>query len=235
MRNKKLIRIIQLVIFLLVVGYLSKIIYQFVTSFTEGNKVSNKPNKEYISLFSREYRNQIHAHNNYSSKVRYDISSFDFDKKYSIVIFKLPLSSDFALNKTIVENNADLQDPKEDVYLNVGQEKFDLKYKSGNPGLVSEIFVALEGGQFDTVIKNDSIASYSFSFNKLSLKYLPDQKADVYANSYNQDLIKENQIPANLLFLKKSKFVYVFIMASSNVKFPIDRSLIYQLITGKRL
>ncbi|HWW37904.1 hypothetical protein [Pedobacter sp.] len=228
MKNKKLIIVTQLIILVLVVCYLSKIAYQFFISFQEKNKVTDTPNKEYINLFSEKYYSRIHSHNTYMSNVRGNISTFDFDNKYTIVIFKLEAAD--TLKEPIVDFKNNVPSPVGDVYLDIGQERFDLKYKAGNPGVVSNIFLNLEGDQPTLQVKKENIYSYYLNFFKFSLKYKNEGKPDIYANMNDSQIEKNGSLAANLLFLKKGKFIYVFLMAAKDFQGILEKESIYQLI-----
>jgi hypothetical protein len=104
MKNKKIRKIVRLIVYILLGVFMINAIYA-IYSLTNASEedlpMTQEFPPEYLNLFTPESKNDLKLEISYPSKVRNTISTFEYKKKYSIILYKLDATMNIALNNLI--------------------------------------------------------------------------------------------------------------------------------------
>jgi hypothetical protein len=177
------------------------IVYKMISNWPV---LSNTPIKEYNSLFTKEALNKLKIFENIISKNRPAISSYIYDKTYSITVTKVDLTKSSTLVNMIDYRNGISNKFLNAVYTDL-PSTFDLSINTDKPTNVSTIHFKSDGDTIKLVVKTDSIYCYYYKFKTFSITY----------NNEVYDIVgiaDESNTPASLAFVKKNNELYVILM-----------------------
>ena len=94
---------------------------------------------------------------------------------------------------------------------------------------LEEIILSLSGDLLQTVSKTDSLISYHLLCKNLSIKY-DGSPVDLLLQS-KSNILKTTRLPLDVLFLKRNKSVFLFIMAGNGEKVSISPEYLNKIVT----
>lgn len=183
---------------------------------------------EYLNLFKKNEKLIFQI--TVKSKTRNLISQFQYDKKYSINVYRLDILSNSNLNEIINESHLDdhityhltynLLDPF---------DKYEILYKSGVQGMASKIYLNLSGDQTQLILKNDSIAYYYSKLESFSIKYKLNDPQDFFGSIKDEN--STQRFPIEIMFIKRNGKLYLILMSPENLSERLIPGTLMSLIS----
>ena len=188
---------------------------------------------DYKFLFSKTKSDAIEPDFARFSRVSFPISTFNYIKEYDsykIIIYKFVTKD---ANKLL--SNIDLSDQNtsidgktyklikltEDIDAN---SSFDSKIQR-----IHHISIALNGNYIRNTIKTDSLLGYNAQINNMGIKF--NNNTDPNICFFSNNLLKK--VSVQILFYRKTNFLYVMLLTSSNVNDIANANLLLNLIDKK--
>ncbi|SRR5260221_131404 len=174
--------------------------------------VSSAP-PEYLNLFKKN--NKLIFQITVKSKTRNLISQFQYDKKYSINVYRLDILSNSNLNEIIKESHLNDHITYQLSYNLLDRfDQYELLYKSGVQGMASKIYLNLSGDQTQLVLKNDSVAYYYSRLKSFSIKYKLNDPQDFFGSIKDEN--SNQRFPIEIMFIKHNGKIYLILMSLEN-------------------
>jgi len=185
---------------------------------------------DYINIFPSTTKKKLEPFGVYVSKLRNDISFFNYDNKYNLVVYKIDLLKDKPLNKVITCRQGTVSMSENEVYIIARGDKFDLKFLTGKSKPVENIIMTIDGITIENSVKSDTLAYYYLNHSGFSLQYINDRPIDIVAGPNKHSILQ-----TSLLFLKRTNAIYMFILSPKIDNLTFDKLLLYKLCTGDSL
>lgn len=187
----------------------------------------------YKFLFSKTKSDAIESDFAHFSKVSFPTSTFNYKNEYDsykIIIYKFATRNadkllsniDLANQNTTINGKAyKLIKLTEDIDAN---SSFDSKIQR-----IYHISIALNGSDTKNTIRTDSVLGYNTKINNIGIKFNnnPDPNICFFSNHFFK------KIPVQILFYKKTNFLYLILLASSSAKDIENTHLLLSLIDKK--
>lgn len=232
MKTKK---IIYWIIGLVICFFVVKAIVQIIISFNESDFYSEDLKKEYMNLFSENNQDSLSVVWNYNSKVRNQISLFDYgnQKKYCITVYKIPIAKDFSLNEINIEKAHKETLSAGNIYTTINEGLlFELNYVSGSPPQAKSINFSYSGDSLEDIVENDSIKYYSLNAESFSIRYNKENVVDIFGKAED---FWNKRLALNVLFLKRNNSLYLLLMTVNHNTDILPSDLLYNLIVGTKM
>jgi|GEM_PF-1752150 len=229
----KIRKLVNWFIVLIVCFFVVKKIVQVIISFNEDDFYSESLINEYKNLFPKNEKDKLTVVWNYNSKVRNQISLFDYgsDKKYSITVYKIPMDFKFSLKQIKVEKSKEEKMSSGSIYNKINEGLlFEINYISGKPVEAKTIKFTYSGDTLRNIVENDSIKAYNLNFETFSIKYNNEKTVDIYGETSK---FWNKSLAMNIIFLKRNDALYLLIMTINNNNDILPPDLLYNLITEK--
>lgn len=184
---------------------------------------------EYRNLFPVKARLKLSNVWNYNSTIRNQFSLFDYekDKKYCILIYKIPVEMNFSLKNIYVQNDNNLKGSGGYIVINENYTEFN--YKIEGPNTANNIKLFYLNGIFKLINSNDSIVSYYYFGKRIALTLNDENKPDIYGGVKNNHI----NLPFNITFIRKKQKVYLIIMTVNNLESSFDPSELNNILYGQ--
>ncbi|MDY0904263.1 hypothetical protein [Pedobacter sp. CFBP9032] len=188
---------------------------------------------DYKFLFSKTKSDAIEPDFARFSRVSFPISTFNYTKgydSYKIIIYKFvtkdanKLLSSINLtdqNTSINGKTYKLIKLTEDIDAN---SSFDSKIQR-----IHHISIALNGNYIRNTIKTDSLLGYNVQINNMGIKF--NNNTDPNICFFSNHLFKK--VPIQILFYRKTNFLYLLLLTSANAKDIANANLLLNLIDKK--
>ena len=183
---------------------------------------------KYTGLFFGQTSNNLELSGTYLSKNRNPISNYDVNKKYDLVVYQIDLANDVPLNTILATKAEQINHSSYNAYNVINESLFEIKCKEGKPMQADRLFLKYEGESLDKIIMGDSVAYYNLSLKKLSLQYQEDE-VDLLLEAKEKWWTRD-RIPLSVLFLKRQRAVYLFLLSPEDKSTTMDKELLYRLI-----
>ena len=106
---------------------------------------------------------------------------------------------------------------------------FHFDCKGGKVHSVKNVHLAMWGKSISEYIKSDSIIGYRLLCKNMSLTYDSENAVDIFLEGTEEFLGITETIPLNLLFRKRGKDLYLFILSRVDLKADIPQDLLINL------
>lgn len=193
----------------------------FYTIIDENIMVSESVHPEYEELFNPKVIEKLKLIITTSSKYRGITSSYVYDQKYNIFVFKVQLSNN-NLQKLVSYQNESTYKSMNAFYEELPSFNFNMSLKAGEIPIVSHVYFKHFGDSIKTVIRNENLLCYYFKFRTFSINY-NDEPYDIIAKA-------DKNIPASILFYKKNNVLYVILLTVAMGKEEFQPDLLYNMI-----
>ena len=232
--NKKLFLKVSGIIF--ICWLILKIVLGYKESFEALEKslpITYSLPSEFLNLFSNKTIGKVKVIGVNNSKERSSIPIILFDSKYHILMYKIDLS-----NECSIQNLFKIQNKRSDfslghVYLNTTKDLiYQFNYKAEKVKAVNQIILTLSGDSLLQSVKNDSILNFHLECKNLSIKYEENDPIDIMISGNKNIFGITKTFPADFLFLKRRKNIYIFIMTPIDIKSKIPTGLLYNVVNG---
>jgi len=220
-KTKKIIRLALIGAGIFTLINISLIIYTMVDDGATSSKTSLD---EYNNLFNKESYNKLQILATVKSRNRMPISTYVFDGKYNICVFKVTLLNNSKLSDIIHYENETSSKSLNATYADLPSFNFNMSIKAGKSVSVSILHFKSSGGTIKSVVSNDSLACYFYKFHTFSINY-NNEPYDIIANA------KDSNIPANVAFIKKGKILYIVLMTIARENGEMQPNQLYNLLT----
>ena len=178
---------------------------------------------EYNDLFIKDAQSKLHLIGTEKSRNREIISSYRYDKRFGIFVFKVILSDFSSLKKIISYRNESSHRPWFGLYTPLGGYQYDMNMYAGKSVPVYSVTFQTSGDSIKPIAKNDSFYCYYYKFNTFSIHY-NNRPYDIVAKSNRSD------IPASILFKKKGDFLYIILMTVEEGEEKMQPDLLYNIV-----
>ena len=188
---------------------------------------------DYKFLFSKTKSDAIEPDFAHFSRVSFPISTFNYTNEhdsYKIIIYKFATKDankllsniDLADQNTSIDGKAyKLIKLTEDIDAN---SSFDSKIQR-----IHHISISLNGTPVKNTIKTDSLIGYNTEINNLGIKF--NNNTDPNICFFSNHLFKK--VPVQILFYRKTNFLYLILLTSSSAKNIANANLLLNLIDKK--
>lgn len=202
-------------------------LYEFATfiyAWINDHETSSKiPLAEYNNLFNQDAQGKLQILATVISRNRKPVSTYVYDKRYNICVFKVILLKDSDLKSIINYQNETSNKSLNAVYSNLPSFNFGMSIRIGKSVTVTTVHFRFNGDSIKLVAKNDSLNCYYYKFSSFSINY-NDEPYDIVAKA------DRPSIPASLIFKKKGKVLYVILMSVAEGREVMRPDLLYNII-----
>ena len=215
-----------LITFIIVIVYLAIAIYlNFKNSIYNPITTFSAP-LDYVNLFNNDARKKLVLKVNYVIKGRNPIALFDYEKKYSVLVYKLDASKDISLKNLV----------KQDIHDNGGigsgfttlkTENLQISYTWDSIPLIDEAIITFYGKYLATSFKNDKIISTSAYLKKFYLKYGKKKSLDIFIEKRESNSI---DLPTEIMTIKNGRSLYFVFAFGKEENTKIGPSLVLDLV-----
>ncbi len=215
------------ILFLIFLGFLIIIIYSFIHILNknlndaaklneiDGTSFSNKLPNDYSQIV-KNYQN-ISFEGTLTSKTREPISGFIYQKKFILMLYRLPVNGSQSVNKIVKEQFVASNIPdgvgyyvfSAEHWMHDYQEPFSIEYKPGKPEKTDSIFLNVLGNNTIIIKKNDSVATYSSQLNNFSIRYGVNKDFDFYGKLKPGVTVND---PVKVEFRKYQNSIYLILI-----------------------
>lgn len=227
--------------FLLIIGSLAVLVYILIKTistiiathraFDEDLPATYILSSEDSSLIREKFRNKISTNVIHRSKVREPISMLFFDQNYHLIIYKINLTEIKSLQEII---HTEIKAANRSVgypYSVYGDNIFfNFQTKAGLTHPVSKIYLTLSGDSLKIIAKNDSVMAYHLRCKNFSLRYGENNPVDIFVKGKEGSLGRTPVIPMDILFLRRQKNVFLFVLTPRNDDYDVPAELLYRII-----
>jgi hypothetical protein len=224
--------LIIVVVIIAVVGWFIYYIAGLVTKMNiDGKKdavktVSYAP-EEYLKLFRKDDR--LSLDNTAISNTRNPISTFFYDQKFCINIYKIANLNNLPLTEIMVETNVDQHMTYHFTFHVLDRvDNNNIEYKSGTQDKISKIYLNLFGDQIQTIKKNDTLAYYYSNIRNFFIKYQLQGVQDFWGSV--NDNHSWRKFPIEIIFLKHHESLYLILMTAKNENIVLIPGTLLRLI-----
>jgi hypothetical protein len=199
----------------------STLIYTMVRS---GFDTSKNTLPEYNALFAPNALPKLKVLSTYKSNIRQATSSYIYDDKFNVFVYKIILSKEVSLKNLISCKNEGLS-IFQDLNITSGLPSlgFQMKINSWQTSKVSSIELVSAGDSIQSIIMNDSLFCYYLKFKKFAIGY----------NNSAYDIVgyaDKLGVPISLAFIEKKNFVYGVLMSKAEDSANMQPDLLYSII-----
>jgi hypothetical protein len=192
--------------------------------------------EEYLNLFTKEALNNIKVNSVRNSKVRSPVASIDYKKKFVIYIYKINMvRSDVKIDTMLHQEIKNLNElPSGPIYNGIEDiPTYGFQYKADAEKEISNnIYLTFSGDSLKRFVKNDNIVGFYLLLNNFSARYSKDDLADVLIGVDEEAKnIRKRNIPIDILFVKKSKTLYLLTLLPINRNDNINYDELYNTIS----
>jgi len=205
---------------LFMVYEVSRLIYTMIDDDETSSKV---PLTEYENLFNKDAQGKLNILATVKSKNRQAVSTYVYDKKYNLCVFKVILSKNLELTRIIDYKNESSSKSLNAAYEGLPCFNFDMSIKAGKSVPVSSIHFKSNGDSIKYIARNDSLVCFYYKFKSFSINY-NDEPYDIIATA------DQSNIPADILFKKRGKVLYIIIMTIAEGKEEMQANKLYTII-----
>lgn len=194
--------------------------------FFRSPKISVKEgmSNEYLNLFNTQKRKEISIHYSYDTKVNFPISSMHYKTAYIMMMGKW-IIGDKSLKDFIKESIDDNGLKMDKVNSECNGGSFILRQSIEDSLLrINHAYFPFFGSGFKTIVKNDSVAYYKGNFESFGISVLEKESLDILVK------VKDEPLPVNILFLKRNKSLYFFVLTVYDPETKLPENLLYDLI-----
>jgi hypothetical protein len=184
---------------------------------------SKTPLTEYNNLFTNKAQGKLQILVTAKSRSRPPVSTYVYDNRFNICVFKVMLTNNSTLRKTINYKNATSYSNLFVVNGGLPSTNFDMKINEGRVDKVSIVDFKFDGDSIKSIVNNDSTRCYYCKFETFSISY----------NNGSYDILAkadQSTIPASVLFIKKKDSLYIIIMSVAEGKEEMRPDLLISLI-----
>jgi len=186
-----------------------------------------------LDLISPRYRSLVAANKIYQFTDRNPIALLYFDKIYNLIAYKIDLNVEKSMQEIL---NIEVKEEKEppDITFNVIDDDLYFRFlkKTGASRPVSSIYLSLAGDSIRNTILNDSTICYHLICSNLSVRFGQYEPVDIFVEGKKRLLGIQNDIPMDLMFLKRQGAVYQLLMTPHDRKGLIAPDLLYHIVEG---
>lgn len=235
MKHKNIIKLVCGLLLLIVAMLVFRTCSKVYLAVSESG-ISNIAEKDNVNIFLDKYKSNLNHLMTYTSKVRPSTSVFNFNEKYDVVVFKLPLSKRDRFNLSeIISLKLQKSNRSSGAYHVLNQRNFKLANRYEKQPEILKIFLKFNGIKLKTIVSNDTVVSYSGNFEDFSLEYKLDGICDIYAEKGSEGAIDpfKTDIPVNLLFYRKGNFIYFVILSTLDPNGNLKDDVLYNLVVEK--
>lgn len=228
-------KILKKVSLVITIAGITFVVFKIVYSIsTLGNDVQPSTTMvvEYKQLFPQRYRDSLKNIWNYNSKNRSQISLFEIElqKKFDLTVYKLPTSSYFLIKNVSVIPTKDIGTS---VILGVREivnegMLFEVTYGMKKPQDANSMYFKYNGRDLKTVIKNDSVFSFSVDFQYFSIIYNNSTNVDIDGATHKNI----GRIPMDVMILRRNGSFYLLLLTQDNDSENLAPDLLYKLISN---
>jgi len=217
-KKKRIGLIIAVCLFPLIM--VSSLIYTLIDDQLKTSKI---PLTEYNNLFTDDAQGKLQILATVKGRNRPPVSTYIYDKRFNICVFKVILTNNSTLGKIINYKNGTSSSNLFVANGGLPCFNFDMKINEGRIANVSTINFKSDGDYIKSILNNDSLRCYYYRFETFSISY---------NNGFYDILAKADQstIPASVMFMKKGKFLYIIIMSIAEGKEEMQPDLLYSLV-----
>jgi len=195
----------------------------FYTIIDENAEIIDAPIAEYHNLFTPEAQHKLQIIVSGKSKNRGITSSYVYDKKFNVFVFKVHLSTtNNNLQRLVSYQNESTYKSMNALYEELPSFNFNMSLKAGEIPIVSHVYFKHFGDSTKTVLGNENLLCYYFKFRTFSINY-NDEPYDIIAKA-------DKNIPASILFYKKNNVLYVLLLTVATGKEEFQPDLLYNMI-----
>ena len=225
MTRKRIVTILCVVAIIGFVIYNNHIQNKLIESEKEmGIKYLDSIPKEYTELLKNPQDTE--AVSTINTQFRSPISYFLFRKKYWVELYKIDNSFDISLENFLHESHNDEMIREGEIYYSFPRVRtVHTSYKGGRPEHIKGIYFNLYGDTTKTIMKNDSIASYSSNLKNMFIKLTSDGPQDIYAESKNG-----GHVPVEVTFFKKHHGLFMMIVTGKDKANPLHKEAFKHII-----
>ncbi|MGN6639971.1 MAG: hypothetical protein ACTHJ8_13755 [Mucilaginibacter sp.] len=168
---------------------------------------------DYLKLFADT--NGLTLNKTIVSRSRSAISLFDYDKKFSICVYKIDSLNKTPLNSLVEETYVD-RDMSNGLPYHFANDDdhYEILYKSGFPEKISGIYLNLFGNKTLTIEKNDSIAYYYSKSDNFYIKYNLNGPDDFFGRVKSQ--FEGVKIPIEIMFRRHKNNLYLILLTRND-------------------
>ena len=200
-------------------------IIKFILAMSQTKALSFTIPREYLELFEDSVKSSLTNKVTYNSKSRNAISTFDFSRDYSVVVYQLNVEQDFGLNEIHVKKPF-MQKTTGIVYHEAPLGYYTLKYNSMPCDSINRIDLSFDGDAPKILLSNDNTISYYFDYSKLGMSYNGETHSDVF-----WDLgLHTDSVPINIVFKKKNKKVYLISLSLNDPSKPLSETVLKEIL-----
>jgi hypothetical protein len=186
----------------------------FKTMAAHPTVVSNVLPDYYVDLFQQTAKAKIKSDGSIECIGRDTVCYFLYDQKYRLSLFTLTRSYDSSLQSSLIEKFSESdEEPGVSFYINAMSSAIIEQRMTDTAAKQSKIYVVFGGSGFSVNEKNDSVASYFFKCETLSIYFKPGSHQEIFVK--NKDLIKI-YIPLEVLFLKRGKRLFLALITTKD-------------------
>jgi predicted MPP superfamily phosphohydrolase len=206
------------------------LIFVFIKMFkSERLEFSTTYVPKYTTMFFSQKANLVVSSGTHLSEKRNPISNYEIDKKYDLVVYQIDLANGQPITKLVSQKNEESSMTSNEVYSNINESLFEISLKDDKPSIAEKIIMKYQGENFIETIKNDTIAYYNLDFTRLSFQYRDAEKADLFLKTKGAGLT-ENSRPLSILFFRRQKALYLFLLSPKLAETTLDKNLLYNLV-----
>jgi len=196
---------------------ISSIIHFMVKTQKEAIKEIEVNDTKYSSKLPDDYAQIAKTYQNISfeetviSKTREAISEFTYQKKFALMLYKLPVNNDKPLNKIVKLEYVNSNIPNGIPYFifSAIQDPFIINYKVEKPEKTDSVFLNLLGNNTTIIKKGDSTVTYSCHLNNFSIRYGLNKHWDFYGELKPDSVVSD---PFRIEFRKYQNSIYLILI-----------------------
>ena len=185
------------------------------------------PNKDSL-LFTPKSISKIEV-NTYMSKIANPFSIATVENKFCLLIHRLDLADGFSMQNAIKISDLDTTPTDLILYRFYSKGPADINFGEIASNPTSNIFLTISGDSIKKTIQNDSIESYKILCNSVYFRFSSRDTINMYFTSDPKPL-HQYKFPADILFWKKEKSLYLFMMFPLDSDKPISDDEIFKML-----
>lgn len=180
-------------------------------------------------LFTMNSLKKIQVLTNWQSKIANPLIITSVENKYCLILHQFNLATGFSLQNGIKISDMSIKPTDLVTYRIFGIPVADIHYAQIPPKLTSNIYLTIRGDSIQKIIQNDSIGSYHVSCSGLYFRFSSKDTIGFYLLS-NPTSGSQKKFSADILFWKKEKYLYLFIMFPLDSYKPIGDDEIFKML-----
>lgn len=187
-----------------------------------------KKTSTYADIFSKSKSDLIESDLTYFSKNRLPIATFNYDKKFKIIVCKFNIS-----NQSNIEDFINLTKSHSHLAFGITYDSilfldhFNYEFNTeSNPQKCNQLDLSIFGDSINKTQVKDNILDYYLALDNFSIKINGEKDPDILVSK------KQKPILSEILFLKKHNDLFLILMISNTNDYDVKPNSLLNLFTN---